>query len=198
MIPIRFLVSSLPPSYPRATFSSFVFYAEFAYLSYCISISQLSSNLILGTALSRIRGTHFLFSVFHSCSNDDALFLQVSRHFDVYQTKPEIQAEKVQLIAIVKVPGKYKTHWLHWWNMSKDSRQTYNFPKTPCSIEELRPWTDIAAFWAGVSSLSCLSTSSLHLLLFDIGFLHLCRFMSSLSWRKKLESSTTSLWTRTR
>ena len=48
--------------------------------------------------------------------------LQVSRHFDVYQTKPEMQAEKVQLLATAKVPGKYKTRWLHWWNMSKDSR----------------------------------------------------------------------------
>ena len=111
-----------------------------------------------------------MFSVSHSCSNENALLLQVSRHFDVYQTKPEMQAEKVQLIATANVPGKYKTRWLHWWNMSKDSRQSYNFPKTPCSIEELRPWTDIAAFWAGVNSLSCLSTISLHLLLFDIGY----------------------------
>ena len=192
MIPVWFLVSSLPPLYLRATFSCSLFDVESVYPSYCNSISQLSSNLILGTAVSRIRGTHCLFSVSHSRSNDDALFLQVSRHFDVYQTKPEMQIEKVQFIATAKVPGKYKTRWLHWWNMSKDSRQTYNFPKTLCSIEELRPWTDIAAFWTGVSFLSWLLTSSLHLLLFDIGFLHLCLFMSSLSWRRKLESSTTS------
>ena len=49
--------------------------------------------------------------------------------------------------------------------MSKDSRQSYNFPKSPCSIEELRPWTDIAAFWVGVSSLSCLSIISIFSLL---------------------------------
>ena len=74
-----------------------------------------------------------------------ALFFlsQVSHHFDVYQTKSEMQAEKVQLLATAKVPRKYKTHW---WNMSKDNRQSYNFPKSPCSIEELQPWTDIAAF----------------------------------------------------
>ena len=42
-----------------------------------------------------------------------------------------MQVEKVQLLATAKVPGKYKTHWLHWWNMSKDSRQSYNFPKSP-------------------------------------------------------------------
>ena len=84
-------------------------------------------------------------------------FLQVSRHFDVYQTKPEMQAEKVQLLATEKVLGKYKTRWLHWWNMSKDSHQSYNFPKWLCSIEELRPWTDIAAFWVGVISLLSIS-----------------------------------------
>ena len=76
-----------------------------------------------------------------------------------------MQAEKVQLLATAKVLGRYKTRWLHWWNMSKDSRQSYNFPKLPCSIEELRPWTDIAAFWAGVSSLSCLSIISIFSLL---------------------------------
>lgn len=78
-------------------------------------------------------------------------FLQVSRHFDVYQTKPEMTAEKVQLLATARVPGKYKLRWLRWWNMSKESRQAYNFPKSPCSIDDLRPWADIAAFWAGVS-----------------------------------------------
>ena len=95
-------------------------------------------------------------------------FLQVSRHFDVYRTKPKMQVEKVQLLATAKVPGKYKTRWLHWWNMSKDSCQSYNFPKSPCSIEELRPWTDIAAFWAGVISLLSISIISIYVLLFDI------------------------------
>ena len=78
-----------------------------------------------------------------------------------------MQVEKVQLLATAKVPGKYKTHWLHWWNMSKDNRQSYNFPKSPCSIEELRPWTDIAAFWAGVISFSSISIISLFVLVFD-------------------------------
>ena len=113
MIPVRFLVSSLPPSYPRAYFPCFLFDVESANPSYCNSISHLSSNLILRTAVSRIQGTYFLLSVSHSRSNNDALFLQVSRHFDVYQTKPEMQAEKVQLIATAKVLGKYNTCWLH-------------------------------------------------------------------------------------
>lgn len=62
-----------------------------------------------------------------------------------------MQAEKVQLIATAKVAAKYKIRWLKWWNMSKESRLTYNFPRSPCSIEELHPWVDLAAFWAGVS-----------------------------------------------
>jgi hypothetical protein len=65
--------------------------------------------------------------------------------------------EKLQLLATAKVPRKYKERWLQWWNMSKDSRQAYNFPKSPCSTEDLRPWSTIAAFWAGVSVYSFLS-----------------------------------------
>ena len=110
----------------------------------------------------------FLGLVFPYLFDGVVLFLKVSHHFDVYQTKPEMQVEKVQLLATAKVPGKYNTRWLHWWNMSKDSRQSYNFPKSLCSIEELRPWTDIAAFWVGVSSLSPLPIISFYLLLFDI------------------------------
>jgi hypothetical protein len=62
-----------------------------------------------------------------------------------------MQAEKVQLLATARVAGKYKLRWLKWWNMSKESRLTFNFPKSPCSIDDLRPWVDVAAFWAGVS-----------------------------------------------
>ena len=99
-------------------------------------------HFYLWTGVSRIQGT-LAWVKFFLPSDGVVHILQVSRHFDVYQT---MQAEKVQLLATTKVPGKYKTCWLHWWNMSKDSRQSYNFPKSQCSIEELHPWTDIAAF----------------------------------------------------
>jgi hypothetical protein len=58
--------------------------------------------------------------------------------------------EKLQLLATAQVDGKYKQRWLKWWNMSKDGRQAYNFPDSPCSTLSLRPWVEIAAFSAGV------------------------------------------------
>jgi hypothetical protein len=58
--------------------------------------------------------------------------------------------EKLQLLATAQVDGKYKQRWLKWWNMSKDGRQAYNFPDSPCSTLSLRPWVENAAFWAGV------------------------------------------------
>jgi hypothetical protein len=77
----------------------------------------------------------------------------------MFQTKPEMSPEKLQLLATVQVDGKYKQQWnmvemveqwLKWWNMSKDGRQAYNFPDSPCSTLALRLWVEIAAFWAGV------------------------------------------------
>ena len=81
---------------------------------------------------------------------------QIWNHFNVYQTKPEMTLEKLQLLATAKVPGKYKERWLRWWNMSKESRVTYNFPKSPCSTDSLRPWVEIASFWAGVRFIALL------------------------------------------
>ena len=75
------------------------------------------------------------------------------RHWDVYQEKPEMTVEKLQLIATAKVSAKHKERWLRWWNMSKESRATYNFPPKPASDHHLRIWIDQAAFWAGVISL---------------------------------------------
>lgn len=62
-------------------------------------------------------------------------------------------AEKLQLIATAKVPARFKARWCRWWNMSKRSREDYNFPASPASDKILRNWIDRAAFWAGVRSL---------------------------------------------
>ena len=67
----------------------------------------------MGWCLSDPRDS-FLGSVLPPDSDGIVNILQVSRHFDVYQTKPEMQVEKVELLATAKVPGKYKTRWLHW------------------------------------------------------------------------------------
>lgn len=79
-------------------------------------------------------------------------YLQISNHHNIYRVGAEMTPEKLQLIATTKVPAKYKERWLKWWNMSKDGRETYNFPKSRCSTTDLRPWVEIAAFWAGVRS----------------------------------------------
>ena len=76
--------------------------------------------------------------------------MQILHHYNIFQTKPEILLEKLHLLATAQVDGKYKQWWLKWWNMSKDGRQAYNFPDSLCSTLSLRPWVEIAAFWAGV------------------------------------------------
>ena len=57
-----------------------------------------------------------------------------------------LEGQKCPLDPTARVAGKYKLRWLKWWNMSKESRQTYNFPKSPCFIDELQPWVDVATF----------------------------------------------------
>ena len=62
--------------------------------------------------------------------------------------------EKLQLIATARVSPTFKGRWCRWWNLSKGSRQEYNFPASPASDLVLRRWIDKAMFFAGVFSLS--------------------------------------------
>lgn len=93
------------------------------------------------------------------------IIFQISRHFDIYQSKFEMTPEKLQLIATAKVSAKHKEKWLRWWNMSKLSRQEYNFPPKPASDNHLRVWIDQAAFWAGVSLILIIHLESLSFLM---------------------------------
>ena len=62
--------------------------------------------------------------------------------------------EKLQLIATARVSSTFKGRWCRWWNLSKGSRQEYNYPASPASDLVLRSWIDKAAFFARVFSLS--------------------------------------------
>ena len=62
--------------------------------------------------------------------------------------------EKLQLIATARVSPTFKGRLCRWWNLSKGSRQEYNFPASLASDLVLRSWIDKAVFFAGVFSLS--------------------------------------------
>ena len=62
--------------------------------------------------------------------------------------------EKLHLIATARVSSTFKGRWCRWWNLSKGSRQEYNFPASLALDLVLRSWIDKAAFFAGVFSLS--------------------------------------------
>ena len=61
--------------------------------------------------------------------------------------------EKLQLIATAKVSPTFKGRWCRWWNLSKGSRQEYNFPASPASDLVLRGWIDKVTFFVGVFSI---------------------------------------------
>ena len=61
--------------------------------------------------------------------------------------------EKLQLIATARVSLTFKGRWCGWLNLSKGSRQEYNFPASPTSDLVFRGWIDKAAFFARVFSI---------------------------------------------
>ena len=61
--------------------------------------------------------------------------------------------EKLQLIATARVSLTFKGRWCKWWNLSKGSRQEYNFPASQVSDLVLQGWIDKAVFFAGVFSI---------------------------------------------
>lgn len=81
--------------------------------------------------------------------------LQIWNHFNVYQVNLEMTLKKLELLAMAMVLANYKERWFRWWNMSKKSQVTYNFPRSPCSMNSLRPWMEIASYRAGIR-FSCL------------------------------------------
>ena len=61
--------------------------------------------------------------------------------------------EKLQLIATARMSPTFKGRWCRWWNLSKDSRQEYNFPASPASDLVLCGWIDKATLFARVFSI---------------------------------------------
>jgi hypothetical protein len=65
--------------------------------------------------------------------------------------KPEMNLDKLQLIATAVVPASFKLRWLSWWNSSTISIEALHFPAKLVSDKELEAWLSKASFYAGVT-----------------------------------------------
>jgi hypothetical protein len=77
------------------------------------------------------------------------IIVQITKHWSS-NLKPEMQLDKVQLVATAAVSSAVKVQWLQWWNSNSLWREALRFPKSGFMDKEFEVWLNKAAFWAGV------------------------------------------------
>ena len=78
---------------------------------------------------------------------------QIERHYTLNSLSPELNLEKLQLIATSKVSPAWKIKWLEYFNSSASTREARRLPPKPINEERLINFLAKASFWAGVSPL---------------------------------------------
>ena len=78
---------------------------------------------------------------------------QIERHYTLNSLSPELNLEKLQLIATSKVSPAWKIKWLEYFNSSASTHEARKLPPKPINEERLINFLAKASFWAGVSPL---------------------------------------------
>ena len=97
------------------------------------------------------------FSLFNSLFDllDSNIFLlcsQIARHYTLNSITPELNLEKLQLIATAKASPSSKIKWLEYFNSSLSTREARKLPTKPTNEEKLQAFLGKACFWEGVSA----------------------------------------------
>jgi hypothetical protein len=77
---------------------------------------------------------------------------QIARHYTLYSIAPELNLEKLQLIATAKTSLASKIKWLEYFNSSTSTREARKVPTKPTNEEKLQAFLTKACFWEGVSA----------------------------------------------
>jgi hypothetical protein len=77
---------------------------------------------------------------------------QIARHYTLNSINPELNLEKLQLIAIAKASPASKIKWLEYFNSSVSTREARKLPPKPTNEEKLQAFLGKACFWKGVST----------------------------------------------
>ena len=77
---------------------------------------------------------------------------QIARHYTLNSIAPELNLEKLQLIATAKASPASKIKWLEYFNSSASTREARKLPTKPTNEEKLQAFLAKACFWDGVST----------------------------------------------
>ena len=97
--------------------------------------------------------------------SDKPIVTQIERHYTLNSLSPELNLEKLQLIATSKASPASKIKWLEYFNSSASTREARRLPAKPITEEKLAFFLAKACFWAGVSPLILLAFHLLSLCL---------------------------------
>ena len=77
---------------------------------------------------------------------------QIARPYTLNSLAPELNLEKLQLIATAKASPASKIKLLEYFNSSASTREARRLPTKPTNEEKLHAFLSKACFWEGVSS----------------------------------------------
>lgn len=100
--------------------------------------------------------------------SDKPIVTQIERHYTLNSLSPELNLEKLQLIATSKASPASKIKWLEYLNSSASTREARRLPAKPITEEKLAFFLAKACFWAGVSPLILLA---FHFIEFMLAFI---------------------------
>jgi hypothetical protein len=98
--------------------------------------------------------SHFSFFKSFNDVHDLNIFVygsQIARHYSLNSITPELNLEKLQLIATAKASPASKIKWLEYFNSSAFTREARKLPTKPTNEEKLQSFLAKATFWEGVS-----------------------------------------------
>jgi len=79
-----------------------------------------------------------------------AFLEEVKLHYEKFDDQPEMQQEKLWMLATSAMPAKMKVKWLQRWNSSAAIRDSHRFPKPSFNDVTFPPWLHRATWWAQV------------------------------------------------
>ena len=77
----------------------------------------------------------------------------IERHYTLNSLAPELNLEKLQLIATSKASPVFKIKWLEYFNSSASTREACMLPTKPITEDKLVNFLAKACFWARVNPL---------------------------------------------
>lgn len=80
---------------------------------------------------------------------------QIKYHYECHDDEPEMQQEKLWMLATSAMSTAMKVKWLVRWNQPEKLRDAVKFPKPKFNDSIFPDWLHKATWWDQVHSLFC-------------------------------------------